>query len=319
MGIAYGLNYPNPVDRIFGKKGHGIWLHGRGKKLLPRDTKGCVAVHTSFLKKLGHIIQGGFTPILIAKKTFILKRTPPSIQKEQEDLLERIEKWSRMWEEKRKDFFSFYNPMLFSRSTGYPFSRFISQKLIYFHRYKWIDIFIPKIYLVQGPYYWVSFFYQYFRSPLFKSEGIKRLYWMKINNKWQIVGSEWREKHIGMEKIYLQVAKQKIKNFIEQWRNAWEKADIKKYASFYSKDIIQNRLKGIKKVLAHKKDIWKRLPPSRIEFSNLHIKMVKKGFEVIFTQEYWSKQYHDRGEKHLWLFPWGDSYKITKETWSSVQ
>ncbi len=316
-GMAYGLNYPNPVDRIFGKKGHGIWLHGRGKKLLPRDTKGCVAVHTSFLETLSEFIDEEFTPLLIGERIKIIKKIPSSLEKENKTLIEKIRQWKKMWEEKKEDFFSFYNPMLFSKASGCPFSNFISQKLTYFHRYKWIDIFIPKIYLVKGPYYWVSFFYQYFRSPTFKSEGIKRLYWMKINNTWQIVGSEWSEKHIGLEKLYMEAARKKIKKFIQMWQKAWQKANIKTYASFYNKDVIQNNLRGLKKVLDHKIHIWATSPPLKIKFSDIQIKMVKRGFKVTFNQEYWSKKYHDRGKKILLLIPWRDSYKIVEEKWSA--
>ena len=36
------LNYPNPVDGLRGKTGHGIWIHSKGFELVP--TKGCVAI-----------------------------------------------------------------------------------------------------------------------------------------------------------------------------------------------------------------------------------------------------------------------------------
>lgn len=34
-GIAYTLNYPNPVDKLRGKTGHGIWIHSKGLGIEP--------------------------------------------------------------------------------------------------------------------------------------------------------------------------------------------------------------------------------------------------------------------------------------------
>ena len=42
--LAFPLDYPNPVDRLKGKTGHGIWIHGRGHDLVPRETQGCMAL-----------------------------------------------------------------------------------------------------------------------------------------------------------------------------------------------------------------------------------------------------------------------------------
>ena len=42
-GQALVLNFPNPVDKAAQKTGYGIWIHGRGRLIVPRDTRGCVA------------------------------------------------------------------------------------------------------------------------------------------------------------------------------------------------------------------------------------------------------------------------------------
>ena len=63
--IAYSLNYPNPIDRINGKTGGGIWLHGRGKTFVPRDTRGCVALKVPDMRDVaGEALYG--TPVVIA-------------------------------------------------------------------------------------------------------------------------------------------------------------------------------------------------------------------------------------------------------------
>ena len=63
--LAYSLNYPNPVDRIMGKTGGGIWIHGRGKEFLPRDTRGCVALKVPDMRDMASRIAYGM-PVVIA-------------------------------------------------------------------------------------------------------------------------------------------------------------------------------------------------------------------------------------------------------------
>lgn len=40
--MAFVLSYPNDRDRLLGKSGSGIWIHGTGQGALTPDTKGCV-------------------------------------------------------------------------------------------------------------------------------------------------------------------------------------------------------------------------------------------------------------------------------------
>ena len=65
--LAFPLNYPNPVDRLRGKTGYGIWLHGRGKPLVPRDTRGCIALRTPMLKRLSSLFALQRTPVFIGE------------------------------------------------------------------------------------------------------------------------------------------------------------------------------------------------------------------------------------------------------------
>ncbi|MCA1987398.1 MAG: L,D-transpeptidase family protein, partial [Desulfovibrio sp.] len=63
--LAHTLNYPNPVDRIKGKTGGGIWIHGRGHQITPRETKGCVALNNDAILELDKRLARNL-PVLIA-------------------------------------------------------------------------------------------------------------------------------------------------------------------------------------------------------------------------------------------------------------
>ncbi|MDR1659353.1 MAG: L,D-transpeptidase family protein, partial [Desulfovibrio sp.] len=66
-GIAYTLNYPNPVDRLRGKTGHGIWIHSKGLGIVPRDTRGCVAIGLEAINEVGPSLTPG-TAVILAEQ-----------------------------------------------------------------------------------------------------------------------------------------------------------------------------------------------------------------------------------------------------------
>ncbi|MEQ1636435.1 MAG: L,D-transpeptidase [Methylococcales bacterium] len=64
---AYPLNYPNAWDKIKGKTGHGIWLHGTAKNSysrVPNATEGCISLANDDLKAIEQYIAQN-TPIII--------------------------------------------------------------------------------------------------------------------------------------------------------------------------------------------------------------------------------------------------------------
>ncbi len=316
-GIAYKTNYPNPIDRLFGKNGHGIWLHGRGKKLVPFDTKGCVAVATPVLEGLKKYIHEDMTPILIAQHIEI-KDKDPSCLAEINRLRHKVLLWKLAWKDKDVKFFDFYDQHLFARTSHKPFTEFIREKLHYFSIYKWIDIYIPKVFILKGPYYFVVYFYQYFRSPKFQSQGIKRLYWMKIDGDFKIVASEWKEKRLHLKTQYLAYNRERIKSFLLKWKSAWENKDIEKYKKFYDKHAIQDKRKGLASILKYKQRIWSREGMISLEFKDIHISLCKQGFKVEFIQHYKTDKYEDVGEKSLVVYPTGPSFKISSECWRKL-
>ncbi|MFI3138538.1 MAG: L,D-transpeptidase [Methylococcaceae bacterium] len=64
---AYPLNYPNAWDKIKGKTGYGIWLHGTAKasySRVPNATEGCISLANDDLKAIERYITEN-TPIII--------------------------------------------------------------------------------------------------------------------------------------------------------------------------------------------------------------------------------------------------------------
>jgi len=65
---AYPLDYPNTLDRMAGRTGDGIWLHGVDPSLSgrpARDTDGCLALGNDDLAALGPDIVPLVTPVIV--------------------------------------------------------------------------------------------------------------------------------------------------------------------------------------------------------------------------------------------------------------
>ncbi len=63
---AHALNYPNPVDRLRGKTGSGIWIHSKGDPIATQRTEGCVAIDLGHIAELGPHIKAGM-PVVLAQ------------------------------------------------------------------------------------------------------------------------------------------------------------------------------------------------------------------------------------------------------------
>ncbi|EFI33976.1 ErfK/YbiS/YcfS/YnhG family protein [Desulfonatronospira thiodismutans ASO3-1] len=316
MGLT--LNYPNPVDRAKGKTGFGIWLHGRGKEVVPFDTEGCVAMDMKYMHRLEDMVQLQNTPVVI---------TSTMSWEEDEIELEKSRKiadlsldWAAAWSDGTGEYFEFYLPDRFARSSGKSFSSFKNHKQGLFNTYDWMDVYIEQPKVLAGPDYWVSYFGQVFNSSGFFSSGVKRLYWQKDEaGDLRIVGEEFRNYNKpGLKDSYIKDRGQRLKQVVEKWRQAWLEADVDKYASFYHPDAVQGNVRGLDSILKDKKDLWERgNEPAEIEISDIEAHVGRDGFEVRFKQEYASRSgYSDKGIKTLQFVPGsGDSWLILREDW----
>lgn len=320
--IAYGLNYPNPMDRLAGKTGHGIWIHSRGRDITPTETKGCVAVNLGDMDNLAPRLTVG-TPVVLAE-TIVSDASAPASE-EQKSVLALIEKktrqWNAAWAGRSKAFFDFYDgPSYTKAQKDETFQAFKSQKERLFSTLPWIHIIHGDIQVMQGPDYWVSWFNQYYRAPNLATEGVRRLYWKtNAEGELRIVGMEWIPANMGMETAYLETIAPGVTTFIENWRSAWQKGDIKNYIACYSDDARQTPRQGAASIEQHKRATWASKKPKIVKLTGLRVKMLQNGVSVDMTQEYEdSSGYKDRGVKTLLLYPKGSGWTIASEEWSTL-
>lgn len=191
-GVAYTLNYPNPVDRLRGKTGHGIWIHSKGYELVP--TRGCVAIDLRNIAEVGPLLVPG-TPVVVAEE---LADAPIDNNPTLDTLRALMGKWSDTWAARSPRLFDFYDADAYTRATE-NFEAFRLNKERLFKILTFIKIYNREIHALEGPGYWVTWAEQLYTASNLSTEGVRRLYWQKNDaGEFRIVGMEWIPRDVGM-------------------------------------------------------------------------------------------------------------------------
>lgn len=312
---AWALNFPNPVDRIKGKTGGGIWVHGRGEPLTPRDTRGCVALDNPDLAEIDHDFGFGM-PVIIAQSLEI--GTPdPEFAATASALRQRVASWARAWQNKSDEFFDLYDQGKFELSTGVRFSAFQARKKSIFATHPWLHVLVDDIRVVPGPDYWVTYFSQLYRTSGLLTQGLKRLYWQQDEaGDWRIVGRELIRTGQDLMPAYLERLEARAAEFLESWRKAWLSADPDAYREFYAPGAVQQKLAGVDNIIRDKLQIWAEAAPAEIVLGQPRLRLHPTGVRVDFTQSYTAQDgYHDYGSKTLVLQPLPRGWRIIEESW----
>ncbi|CAN7618326.1 L,D-transpeptidase family protein [Pseudoduganella sp. LjRoot289] len=109
---ALPLDYPNSWDKLNGRSGSGIWIHGVPPETFsrpPLSTDGCVVVSNDDLQKLSRIVEVGKTPILIGDHVEFVR---PSVRENDRKLADALlESWRGAAERRDDDQLrSYYSP-----------------------------------------------------------------------------------------------------------------------------------------------------------------------------------------------------------------
>lgn len=317
-GIAYTLNYPNPVDALRRKTGFGIWIHGRGHEITPRETQGCIALNMADIEVLGPGLERGL-PVIVAQGVNATGAQPEAERDAATArlLAQRSQQWAAAWQARSDDFFDFYAPEQYTLSGSGRFNAFRQQKERLFRHLDWIQTIVRDVQALEGPGYWVTWFRQYYRAPNLTTEGIRRLYWLQDpQGAWRVAGMEWRPGAVGMKQEYMDFVRGEGENFVSRWRTAWLNADMEKYMECYARDAVQGGRSGIADIRSQKAALWSQKKPRRVILDDINVSLHHDGLKLTMTQRYAdSSGYSDEGVKTLVLRPEGESWRIVREDW----
>ncbi len=111
--------------------------------------------------------------------------------------------------------------------------------------------------------------------------------------------------------------KNKVINWLANWKDTWQKQDLETYGKMYSDDFSAPSFNK-KSWLKHKEKLKGIYKAITLDFSKPSIFHTKNQYLIKFVQNYSSDMHQDKGIKTLYLIEKGDNLQILREEWSSL-
>jgi len=186
---AYPLSYPNEWDRKNKRAGSGIWLHGTPSGTYsrpPRASNGCVVLANDDLEKLAPYLQVGITPVIITNQ---MDWSSEQDRIEHANLLQEVEQWRKDWASRDTDaYLRHYARNFYSSNMDFP--AWAKQKHLVNSSKSWIRVNLSNVSMFtypEQPNMVVVNFEQDYDSNNLSNRMKKRQYWIKQDNRWQII------------------------------------------------------------------------------------------------------------------------------------
>jgi murein L,D-transpeptidase YafK len=187
---AFPIDYPNEWDRIQGRNGHGIWLHGTPSNTYsrpPRSSNGCVVLSNADLEEVAHKLQVGLTPVIISEEVQWLSVDDWTNQRKALD--REIQRWRADWESLDTDRYLAHYSADFS-APGQNLDSWIRHKRLVNGGKTWIKVKVSNLSMFEDPgkadLVSVTFDQEY-RSNNLANAVRKRQYWLREADGWRIV------------------------------------------------------------------------------------------------------------------------------------
>jgi murein L,D-transpeptidase YafK len=187
---AFPIDYPNEWDRVRGRNGHGIWLHGTPLDTYsrpPRASDGCVVLANEDLEALEKYLEPGSTPVLIANQVQWVASSDVAMRRA--ELLHQMDGWRQDWESRNTDRYLTHYSKRFS-SNGVDHAQWSTQKRQVNAGKTWITVGVNDLSLFLYPgeqALAVATFEQDYASNNLSNRMKKRQYWIKEDGRWKIV------------------------------------------------------------------------------------------------------------------------------------
>jgi murein L,D-transpeptidase YafK len=187
---AYPLTYPNEWDKVNGRTGHGIWVHGTPSETYARPpwaTDGCIVLTNEDLAKLSRYVDVSRTPVVIGPA--VQWRAPNQWEAEREGFMSDFTSWRKDWESLNAErYLSHYSRDF--RSARRDYASWSAKKRAVTEGKTWIKVGIKDMSLFEYPgerdLMMVSFEQEY-RSNNLSTRTQKRQFWARENGHWRIV------------------------------------------------------------------------------------------------------------------------------------
>lgn len=341
---AFPTDYPNLMDRIAGRTGSAIWLHGTNKPLKDRDSNGCVAMENADLERVTEYISLYRTPIIIVDE---IQTAPFEAGRETgQAVLSLVAGWAEAISGgDYHDYVDFYHPefvpditwwqhwrRLRREAPGGPIAAAAQDPMVFRHGDLLVALFELELRLTDG------------RSRV----GAKKLFLRSDGDRFRIVGESFQDQLESREVHPVLLAASRlepvpepapvpageaappmvaqngglsdaeIQSMVDGWLNAWSEMDIDTYGNYYARDF---RSRGMDREgwLRYKDRLNQKYEFIRVTRTDLTTKPEGANrARVSFVQRYESDRYQGVGVKQLLLKREGGEWKIYRETFQKM-
>ncbi|HEY2629352.1 MAG TPA: L,D-transpeptidase family protein [Usitatibacter sp.] len=186
---AYPLTYPNEWDRVNGRSGHGIWMHGTPSATYARPpwtTDGCVVLTNEDLARVRRYVDVSRTPVVIGTVEW---RAPEQWEAERQGILSAVDKWKGDWESlDTQRYLSNYSENF--RTDNHDYAAWSAKKRLVNSGKSWVKVGVRDVSLFEYPgehdLMMVSF-QQDYRSNNLSKVTFKRQFWAREGGQWRII------------------------------------------------------------------------------------------------------------------------------------
>ena len=190
--LAFVLSYPNIFDRVRGKDGHGIWIHGSPLDGSPRDSmsKGCIVLDNDTIELLDKVINPKKSLVIVSEA-----KTPKVNKDEISLILAELFRWKNAWKRSDlKEYLNFYASEL-KRIDKKDKKRFAKMKKTIFSRKQSKSIEFKNINISpypneSGKKLFKIGFYEIYKSKSYKFRGDKELFIELKDNTFSILSEK---------------------------------------------------------------------------------------------------------------------------------
>lgn len=189
--MAIPIDFPNPLDRYYGKTGYGIWLHGveQDNRIEAANvTEGCVAFYNADIQSLSQWLMPQQTVVVIAKDASQVNR-PEDIA----EVRKQVEGWADAWNQRDLDrYISYFMPEFHSMDKK-SLKKYYNYKKRVFASYHEMSVHMKNIRVFTHDRYAVALMNQEFDGDnRYKAYGRKLLYWQRTaDGEWKLFHEEF--------------------------------------------------------------------------------------------------------------------------------
>jgi len=324
---ALTTDYPNKLDRLMGKNGHSIWIHGTNKALKARDSNGCIVLQNGDIDRLANYITLDRTPVVITDR---ITYRPAGQKDPGRPIIHGILSGmaQAVGEGSYHDFLSFFSQRYLPDINWWTQWRVLREKAAAEGTRITLDL--KNIYILKHHQTYTVLFDQ-FISVKGKSAfaGKRKLFVAANSTALKIVGDEYQllpDRQIALESadpligVATRLARsydpdEQIIRLVDRWLAAWSAKDIDTYRHCYSDAFISADGKNLDAWVAHKKRLNKKYRFIRVTRGKMRIVQQSGSATVTFLQKYRSSGFKASGRKKLVIRNEDGEWKILRETW----